>query len=400
MKVEGYYSGNRRPPFKEAYFIHDLPIEQRGQILNACFASVLLAELIVAEAYLFSGSESLANFTWFSEVWTHLNSLPAESIRAISLTWPLNSAVNRLNMAVRQLAPTPPPQDVTVSFVVCHCREPLDWLLILRVPRNSSLLLYEKCGVDSTAALSILGVEAKYTGGIHVIPQRDGPVRGDECTAYLHYIQSHYDELPDYTVFLQSDPDHHLFYPYLSTALDGISAGHYTVPFLHLNYHRHYQTTTPCMRDVERLLFNLSQPVEPLPLIGTYCCAQFIVARERILSRPLSFYTHALTLVDGTVPDICSPVPPKRSSHCYVLEYLWHVVFGEDRFLPFRPDDARLPSILRLKYGNEHAKTRWDDVILAKGTGRVVNKTVDDFHSPSSNYSFVPPFVIPPTNVT
>ncbi|KAF4740134.1 hypothetical protein FOZ63_003567, partial [Perkinsus olseni] len=53
-------------------------------------------------------------------------------------------------------------------------------------------------------------------------------------------------------------------------------------------------------------------------------------------------------MVDGSIPDLCvAEAKPKRSSHCYVFEFLWHVVFGEPRQLPLRPDDKRLPTALR-----------------------------------------------------
>jgi hypothetical protein len=134
------------------------------------------------------------------------------------------------------------------------------------------------------------------------------------------------------------------------------------------------------MRDVEKHLFNFTDDtlVSSMDLIGTYCCAQFVVHRDRILYREKKFYEHALSMVDGSgVPDICSPIPPKRSSHCYVLEYLWHVVFGEERYLPFKADDVRLSPLLRMKFGNENYKSRWDDIELVRGSGRLLNRIVD-----------------------
>jgi hypothetical protein len=241
------------------------------------------------------------------------------------------------------------------------------------------LYVYEKCGQHSALSLSDSGASEIFKS-VTVYDQPDGPVRGDECTAYLHFIVDEYEALPDFTVFLQADAERHMFVSYLSTALAGLSSGHYSVPFLHLNFHRHYQTTTPCMRDVERLIFNLSEPVQPTPLLGTYCCAQFIVAKHRIAARSKHFYDNALSLVNNSVADVCSPDPPRRSSHCYVLEYLWHVVFGEERFLPFKADNRDLPSLLRMKYGNENVKKRWDDVELEKHiSDRLINRTVEIF---------------------
>ena len=264
-----------------------------------------------------------------------------------------------------------------MTFVICHCRELLSSLIgnITEAPVVSKLLIYEKCGSDVSLD-DLATFRKRFGGGIEIIHQQDGPVRGDECTGYLDYIVNNYESLTDFTVFLQGDADHHMFLSFLNTALKGIKAGQYDLGFLHLNFHRHYQTTTPCMRDVERVLFNLSSPVEPVPLIGTYCCAQFIVRRDRILARQKRFYEDAFLLVNGSTPDLCSPTPPRRSSHCYVLEYLWHTVFGEPRYLPHKPDDDRLPLLLRMKYGNENSKCRWDDVALSHTTA-ILNRIVD-----------------------
>ena len=38
----------------------------------------------------------------------------------------------------------------------------------------------------------------------------------------------------------------------------------------------------------------------------------------------------------------------QRLSHCFFLEFMWHVVFGQDDELPSRADDINLPVSLRL----------------------------------------------------
>ena len=380
MRVWSHYFEHRRPPLKDAYFIHQLPATQREKVLEACRPSVLLSDLLVAEAELGYRGLDPITASRLNETLHEVASLSPDYIDGIAVVWPVEKAVERVHHAILVGLQDRSPNHTSVSFVVCHCREPLDWLTadVGEVPFHSTLFVYEKCGEDSSGGLSEMGAYGKFSGGVRVIQQKDGVTRGDECTAYLQYIRDSYDGgLPDYTVFLQSDPDHHLFLSYLNTALSALRVSRYEVPFLHLNFHRHYQTTTPCMRDVERLLFNFTDPVLPEPLIGTYCCAQFIVSRARILHQPKLFYDNALAMVNGSMNDVCSPVPPKRSSHCYVLEYLWHVVFGEERFLPFKADDERLPLALRMKFGNENVKTRWTDVELAKNIHSLINRTVE-----------------------
>jgi hypothetical protein len=369
-KLEACFNRNARPPFKEAFFVHKLPIQLWRRLKSECLPMVLLVETLVMVF------EALTNDR-FEEAWNDYSQISDEDRILFGQVWPLEKA---LKMHQTRSSNITADSNNTVAIVICHCNEDLSWLFsrVSRIPPKSSLFVYEKCGNDSLPFLKDAEAEEVFNNGVHVIPQLDGPVRGDECTAYLKYIVDEYHILPDWTVFLQADAGRHLFFAFLSLTLGAIGRGTYEVPFLHLNFHRHYQTTTPCMRDVERLLFNLSDPVDGVPLIGTYCCAQFVVSRDRILSRTIDFYAHALSMVDGSIPDICSPVPPRRSSHCYVLEYLWHVVFGENRKLPFRPDDVSLPIFLRLKYGSEHAKTRWDDVVLAKNSKRVINRSVEE----------------------
>ena len=375
-KVWAFVRNDIRPPLKEAFFIHKLPDRVFDDVLLECMEVAVASELIVAESDIFLGFHPFDSVR-FKKAWAVLNELSPSEFHAVNSIWLVQDLVSRFNS---QLEDAPRPVSPTVSVVVCHCRENLEWLVkdVKNIPHNSSLHVYEKCGMNSTEFLT-----NGFRGGskdfesIFVYDQRDGPVRGDECTAYLDYIVSNYETLSDFTVFLQGDPDRHMFLSYLSTALAGIVSGRYSVPFLHLNFHRHYQTTTPCMRDVEKLILSNVPEDAVLPLIGTYCCAQFIVSRDRIVANSRNFYANALSLVNGSVADVCSPVPPRRSSHCYVLEYLWHVVFGEDRFLPFKPDDLRLPTVLRMKYGNENAKVRWDDVELQKHTKRLINRTVD-----------------------
>ncbi len=369
MKVESFVISNGRPPLKEAYFINKLPAYETESVRLACEPVLTASRMIVAESELFMNGLPLLESPWYIET---INSIHQLSSAEQSL-WHIPGLLSRVSVAAAAL---PSSSGDRLACVVCHCREDLSWLTNLTsVPSGASLHLYEKCGWDSSDFLASLS--PVFSGGIFVTHQPDGPVRGDECTGYLSFITDHYDSLPDYSVFLQSDPDHHLYFPYLNSVLQAVSVGSYSVPFLHLNFHRHYQTTTPCMRDVEAFIFNLSTTVPPVPLIGTYCCAQFVVSGDRIRAHPVGFYRRALSMVDGSMADICSPVPPRRSSHCYVLEFLWHVVFGEPRFLPFRPDDVRLPISLRTKYGNERAKTRWNDVDLSSGQGGIISRNIE-----------------------
>lgn len=76
-----------------------------------------------------------------------------------------------------------------------------------------------------------------------------------------------------------------------------------------------------------------------------------------------NIYDRVLKVVDGSTPDNCRRVGPSyekkagaRLSHCYQLEFMWHVIFGENDSLPLRVDDDRLPVALRLKDYSEDVR--------------------------------------------
>merc|ERR1711933_88588 len=137
--------------------------------------------------------------------------------------------------------------------------------------------------------------------------------------------------------------------------------------FLHLNNDRHLIYWTPCLESaIEALgLPHMGQA------IATYCCSQFLVSRSRIHARNLAFYQQTDRLLREQcwrgVPGCAYPsgdsdqsVPrghqvPRVFSHasamhkrpCYVLEFIWHIIFGEAAQLPRREEDSRLPLLLR-----------------------------------------------------
>lgn len=73
-----------------------------------------------------------------------------------------------------------------------------------------------------------------------------------------------------------------------------------------------------------------------------------------------------LMMVNGSMPyDLCTTSTTARSTHCYGMEFLWHMVWGEDPDPPLRQDDKNLPTAFRLKFGTEHYKNDWNDVTLS-----------------------------------
>lgn len=253
-----------------------------------------------------------------------------------------------------------------VDFVVAHCREDLSWLTkqLQRVPLGARLLIYEKCGAPLAPDVLAAQLPTEHFMAVWQIDRADiGAARGDECSAYLTHILGSYENLADFTIFLQSDPMDHLHFDFLDLVLRSIAAGTYTTPFLPLNGPRHVRTLTPCLQAVHEEIFkeNISE------LLGPYCCAQFAVSRDAIRRHDKDFYLHMLSLVDGSSNvDLCGMEGTKRSTQCYGFEFLWHVVFGEKPEPPGREDDVRLPLHLRLKHGKEHTRRNWIGVPLAR----------------------------------
>jgi len=382
-KLEDYYRHNRRPPLMEAFFLTKLPRPYQLQFLDSgCAAPLIMAYLLVAEAKLPVDDDA---FQHSSAAMTMVESLP-DTMKPIlyeSSAWPWREAVERFERtanATSEAQRTFPAmlggsRGVSLEFVVIHCREPLDWLevdLLPITPSGATLALYEKCGQRPALPDTLRGRFRALSVQSCSDPEA-GP-RGDECLGYLSHIVSRYSDLATFTVFLQADPDQHLHFAYLRNALRMIERGTYAVPFLSLNGARHVKTLSPCLSAVHEAIFGTPMR-EP---VGPYCCAQFIVQDAQIRERPLAFYRNMLRLVDGSVAyDLCAPGRVTRSTHCYGMEFTWHLVFGEASEPPLRQDDARLPTPLRLKYGEEHVQRHWNDVVLAPNTPKKIVEEVD-----------------------
>lgn len=282
-------------------------------------------------------------------------------------TWPLKAAMASFEKTLDQVNTLIDmnPNPFIIDFVMCHCAETeLEWIgkslaphLVDVIPR---LWIYEKCGNQA----DVSEYAEYFTGGIYHVPTPDPSfvARGDECSAYLKHITTQYDKLADYTFFIHSDPGEHLHFSFMQTVVKSMAMRTYNQEFLHLNGPRHVRTLTPCIQAIAEVVFE--EKFEQV--VGPYCCAQFVVSRNRIRSRDEFFYHRMLMMVNGTLPyDLCTTSTVARSTHCYGMEFLWHVVWGEDGDPPLRQDDKNLPISFRLKYGVEHDKNDWNDVTLS-----------------------------------
>jgi len=169
--------------------------------------------------------------------------------------------------------------------------------------------------------------------------------KGHESMAYLTYIIDHYASLPSTLAFLHSHASGFLCAWHTDTPLHSNidSLDSLQIPFAQQNgyvnlrcnwnpgclaEHRYNKHITP---EVWHAIFDnasISQfshrddkgfvPEQ----VGTACCAQFAVSRERVLERPRSDYEGFMRWVVET--------GKSDAQSGRVMEFLWHVIFGMD----------------------------------------------------------------------
>jgi hypothetical protein len=166
-----------------------------------------------------------------------------------------------------------------IDLVVARYAEDLSWLNA--VPPPYRLHVYDKT----------YGIE----GAIQL------PNVGREAHTYIHHVCAHYHKLPDYTVFCQGDPFHHLpdwlmILDQLATAIDCGTCPDFLAWGLELACDRqgrpHHDEPLPCAELYKELA---GQRAPALPAeIRFNCGAQFVVHRSRLTRIPLARWQTAL----------------------------------------------------------------------------------------------------------
>lgn len=361
IRLMRYYKDGSRPPLREAFFIATLPPPYQKELLYGCPGLIVLAHLLLAEARLYTHSpEEAGELVTRAGQMMALPEIAGPHLEGIKGAWPLADALETYELTAQRLDKArSSPQ--SLDLVLPRCRERLDWLSdpskVQMLPERTRIFIYEKCGEAPPNLTERLGSHVTVIHSViedAIDPSTGMAARRDECTAYLAHVTRHYGSgFADMTLFLHGDPGDHTPFGMLNIVFRGLSLGTLReVGFLHLGAPRLVHTSNPCQTGLFEAAFGRRQ-AKPL---STYCCSQFAVSKERILSRPLSDYDRMLQLVDGTIPDLCDRVGPSyeryvgaRLSHCFFFEFMWHVVFGEDEELPLRADDRQLPIALRLK---------------------------------------------------
>lgn len=180
------------------------------------------------------------------------------------------------------------------------------------------------------------------------------PNFGREASAYIRFILDNYDNhLPNYTAFLHGHQNswHSESMPQI---LEGLQWG--KAPFMNLNFH-HRSTRWPnlfhsvyvpdYLPDWWDYLFGDVLKKEP---ILSYCCAQFVVSKERILAVPKHLWQRWYDWL------IAEKVPSGKSSR--IFEFSWPAILGEPYDAP--PYPGGMCHVSRCSLSNQVMTTRID----------------------------------------
>ena len=165
--------------------------------------------------------------------------------------------------------------------------------------------------------------------------------KGREAMAYLTYIIDNYARLPSYIAFLHSHRDGFLSSWHTDTPLhsnvDALRAlrlpyvqqnGYVNLRCKHspgcLGKDRHNAHITPEI--YQELFKGTSTELDKLSsapqLVGSACCAQFVVSKKQVQQRPLKDYERFREwLLETQQSDAKSG---------RVMEFAWHIIFGRD----------------------------------------------------------------------
>ncbi|CAF1198181.1 unnamed protein product [Adineta steineri] len=152
--------------------------------------------------------------------------------------------------------------------------------------------------------------------------------KSQECPYYITYIIDHYYDLPEIILFSHGRPQGHnpniiKQWSWFIQQVQQDKQRHFfnsSIGYISSNcgsYVKRYTRSRPILDllGYERTVDPLANQIKALCL-GTYCCAQFIIHRSRILQHPISFWRLALKIVIDM-------------NDCSHFEHIWHVLFGE-----------------------------------------------------------------------
>lgn len=214
----------------------------------------------------------------------------------------------------------------TKAVVVAQHREDVAWLQ--QLPSGIQRIIYQ--AENDTA-------------------ERPVRVNQGETAVYLQYIVEEYNNLPDHAAFVHAHqvakhmpdkldilqklrwdalPYANLRYVNITFDLWGKWTGDWLcpqnpvgpAPSEEIIWDELRVNQSQLFADVWQELF--AKSLGPLPeYVHSPCCAEFVVSKERIQSRPLRFYEDCLSWVEEASAD--------RYWAGRIFEYMWHIIFGE-----------------------------------------------------------------------
>lgn len=163
--------------------------------------------------------------------------------------------------------------------------------------------------------------------------------KGREASGYLKFIIDNYYRLPKHIAFIHGhETSIHQTYDIMHmiskcakyTQFEYISLSLYNINFR--------ERENPGIKLLHELWDEYFRPYlnrDPPTQIFHDCCAQFIVSRDRIRSRPINAYRHWYNLtIDQNYDDYVVGL---------MFEYIWHIIFGE-------PDVVSIEDIMQQYY--------------------------------------------------
>jgi hypothetical protein len=208
--------------------------------------------------------------------------------------------------------------------VVSHYKEDLSWLSRIRY----KYVVYKKDQDDD------------YPYNVPVN-------KGNEASAYLKYIIDHYDNLPEYVIFVHG---HESDWHHEDSMVDKLNSLRITKDYTNLNDSRHNFKLTydkkqgfllnGSTREIgpmnewwdENMTQYFGDPWQYAPVINRdTCCAQFVIKRDNILRHSINFYKTQYKWL------ITTDLHNYYSGRYY--EWLWKFIFSHDsgNFIPSKP---------------------------------------------------------------
>lgn len=403
MKVKSFYASpldGKRPPLKESYFLAKTPRDFVFRMIEECPPVPMFVYFLIAEAkYSIDPWDPLAE-KFFSVGLSVLSNLKPEIQSIYVASWPVNEAISRIE---RLASPE------RLNYLHNHYRNKDLIRVVYLTTANSPM---ESTAFLNTILPNVSRIDFMHTAAAFTAETALPPVVAKSSSHYLpgysvceaiamDILSGNPSESSDWTIYLNGHHNNDFSLEYVSLFIQAINAGTLREardlrmpPLLflalgsdyltgHTYQHGHPKayaqngTATP-IAESHRLQDYLHHVLEPLPDL------QSVTHRVKSYGNSIfAIHKDIFNSAQGTaIKSILESILTQKQQQqqpgdgelfCKnVLDYLWHLIFQQDgggggsgRALlswPLRADDSRLPVGLRLKYGNEHAREKWEDV--------------------------------------